>query len=107
MTNTSDNKSADNWLHDITDGFMEGQDYVILVRERRDVQTAFDALREILTAPTIIFTASTYRIEERRNKGIIYILRGDQEANLRGLRRDFKLVDPLGLASEAMRHRFK
>ncbi len=107
MTNNADNKSPWDSLNDITNEFMEGQDFAIVFGSIEDARRGFDALREILTAPTVTYIVHARRIEDRKNKGIIYCLGQSEQDNLRGLRHDFKLVDPLGLVSNELRHRFK
>lgn len=107
MTNNADNKSANDWLNDITDEFMLGQCFVVIVPDQKAAKLAMDAFRDIFTAPTITFYLTSQRIEETHNHGVIRIVTADNQHDLRGLRRDFKLVDPGGYASPEMRNRFR
>lgn len=107
MTNNADNKSALNWLNDITDEFMLGQCFVVMVPDSKGAIMALEAFQRILTAPTVVFYITSRRIEETHNHGVIRILTADMQHDLRGIRRDYKLVDPNGYATPEMRNRFR
>lgn len=87
--------------------FMSGQCFVVMVPDHKAVKVAMQAFQELLTASTTVFYMTSERIEETINHGVIKIISADEQHKLRGIRRDYKLVDPAGLASVEMRNRFR
>lgn len=107
MTNNADNKSPADWLNAMTAEFMAGQCFVVVLPDSKAVKVAMRAFQELLTASTTVFYMTSERIEETINHGVIKIISADDQHKLRGIRRDYKLVDPGGYASVEMRSRFR